>query len=139
MPGIVTTMLAATLSACGSGTPASTGGNSMAAPKKAAAETIACDHLPDHITLLDDAKVSLCTRGKPFPDRESGTIIYATAKSPADVIDWYRNHAHDAGFNDGISTATTYSVVPKEGKSMMVLTRVVDGGSQVTINWGHTI
>lgn len=145
---ILVALLAVSLSACGGGSAttstdtATSAGNAAMADRTAptsgtATASVACDNLPDHIALLDDAKVSLCTRGKPFPDRESGTIIYTTAKPAADVLGWYKQRAHDAGFSDGVTTPATYSVVPKGGKSMMVLTEASGSGTQVTVNWGH--
>ena len=82
-----------------------------------------------------------CARSRPTTSTgepgESGTIIYTTAKPAADVLGWYTQHAHDAGFSDGVTTPATYSVVPKGGKSMMVLTEASGSGTQVTVNWGH--
>jgi len=145
---ILAALLAAPLSACGGGsttasTDTATGtantavADSAAPSSSAATASVACENLPDHIALLDDAKVSLCTRGKPFPDRESGTIIYTTARLAADVLGWYKQRAHGAGFSDGLTTPATYSVAPKGGKSMMVLTEASGSGTQVTVNWGH--
>ena len=139
-PSMITISLGLLMAACSSGT-APAGGNATpsAAQTTSAPANVACNQLPDHVALIDDAKVSLCTRGKPFPNRESGTIFFTTARPAINVIGWYREHAHAAGFSDGIGTATTYSVVPKGGKSMMVLTRPADNGTQVTINWGRAI
>ena len=125
------------LSACSSeAPPANESAPSPAVSSEAA--VVDCANLPEHVTLPEDAKISLCTRGKTSDTRESGTIIFTTAMAAPAVLAWYRDRAKAMSFRDGLVTPASYSIIPDQGRTLMAMTAAAPNGTQVTLNWGHT-
>jgi hypothetical protein len=103
----------------------------------AAGDAVECTGLPDHVALMPDAKVSLCTRAEAIPGRISGTVIFTTASNPDAVIAFYKEKTAAAGLQPGITAPGAYSAREGTKRTMMVLPEAAGSGSKVSLNWGQ--
>lgn len=100
-------------------------------------ETVECTGLPEHVALLPDAKVSVCTRGEAMPGRISGSVVYSTASNPDAVIAFYKEKTAAAGLQPGISAPGTFSAREGTRRTVMIMPEVEGTGSKVRLNWGQ--
>lgn len=86
------------------------------------------------VPLYADAKVTTCVSSQDGGKR--GTVIYASAATPATVLAWYKAEAGKAGLE--VTLQTGMNLAASEGKrTLMVMAMMQGPQNQVTVNWGE--
>lgn len=100
-------------------------------------QTVDCSGLPEHVPLMADAKVSVCTRGEAMPGRISGTVVYSTAANPDAVIAFYKERTAAIGLEPGITAPGAFSAREGTKRTVMIMPEIEGTGSKVRVNWGQ--
>jgi hypothetical protein len=128
----VTTADGTTVTASGNGSVSVKAGNGTAD-----AGTMACTSKPDFVPLYADAKLVTCASGATgAKGRGSGTAIYTTAATPAQILAWSKEQAEKAGLAQKLLTDMTYTAAEGDKRTLSVMAMAQGGGTQVTVNWG---
>lgn len=111
------------------------------APTPIRSASVTCDGLPDFALLYVDAAVTACTKGPSTvrENHESGTVVYRTKTPAAEILSWYKDQSEVKSLTPSLSTDAMYSARDGEKRTMVVLTSAVEGGTQVTMNWGRDL
>jgi hypothetical protein len=106
----------------------------------AVAAAVDCSNKPDFVPVYQDAQITTCVSGEDgLPRHVSGTIVYLTKKTPAEVLGWSREQVNASGLGQRLSTPTQYSAGEETRRSVMVLVEPMNGGTRVTVNWGRGV
>lgn len=140
------------LGACGGGgVPSETTSDPVAqnVVEKAAAGTPAavaaavdCGNKPSFVPVYADAEVITCIASPDGTSKRhvSGSIVYLTKATPAQILGWSREQANASGLGQRMLSDKSYSA-GEDGKRSLLVTvdAMADEGSRVSINWGDEV
>jgi hypothetical protein len=95
-----------------------------------------CGKKPAFVPLQADAKVLVCSVSHETR-KDSGTVIYTSAATPAALLASVKDTAIKAGLEETLSTPETFSASQGERRSVMVTVAPKAAGSQVTMMWSR--
>lgn len=94
-------------------------------------------NMPDYAPLYPGAKVSSSVSSN--GNNSSGAMVtFSVSAAPADVVAFYKQKAHAAGFSDTMNTATDNSmafIATKDKKTLEVVASKSSDGTQAQVIW----